>query len=267
MRRALRILAPVVAVMATLVPLTANAAATPHDYSSYVALGDSYATAEGTTSIDPNDSCQRGPASYPRQWSAAHPGTAFTDETCSGAVISDVTNQAAAGLNASTSLVTVQVGGNDVDFVPVMVDCVITPSDSSCENAAANAAAKAQQILPGELGTLYAGIKAEAPSAKVVVVGYPRMYAIGGNCILGLSDAERTALNNAADVLDDTIQQAAANAGFTFLDARTTYSGHEICSAGPVWLNSVNWGDLDASYHPNQAGHDGYEAALVGITG
>ena len=31
------------------------------------------------------------------------------------------------------------------------------------------------------------------------------------------------------------------------------FAGHEICDSGR-WLNSVNWLDLGASYHPNAAG-------------
>ncbi|HTI22923.1 MAG TPA: SGNH/GDSL hydrolase family protein, partial [Kutzneria sp.] len=93
------------------------------------------------------------------------------------------------------------------------------------------------------------------------------MYKIGGNCLFGLSDTKRTALNNAADVLDGLIQTAAANAGFGFVDARTVFAGHEICSGNSVWMTSLQWDKLNESYHPNANGHQGYFGALKAITG
>jgi lysophospholipase L1-like esterase len=263
MRRLALLLVPVLAIL-----LPATAAAAPHAGGRYVALGDSYAVGVGTYTYDnPNDPCRRGPLAYSRLWAAAHPSTTYVEESCSGAEVADVVNQAAAGLTPDTSLVTVQVGGNDVGFVSVLETCILNLPDSTCLNAVNTAISTGRSVLPGSLSSLYAGIRAKAPAAQVVVMGYPRMYKIGGNCLFGLSDTKRSALNNAADVLDGLIQTAAATAGFRFVDARTVFAGHEICSGNPEWLTSLQWDKLNESYHPTANGHRGYFGALTAVTG
>ncbi|MFC0541017.1 SGNH/GDSL hydrolase family protein [Kutzneria chonburiensis] len=262
MRRLALLLVPVIAIL-----LPATAAAAPAATAKYVALGDSYAVGVGTyTYDDPNDACRRGPLAYSRLWAAAHPSTTYVEASCSGAEVADVVNQSAA-LTPDTSLVTVQVGGNDVGFVSTLETCILNLPDSTCINAVNTAISTGRSVLPGGLANLYSGIRAKAPSAQVVVMGYPRMYKIGGNCLFGLSDTKRTALNNAADVLDGIIQTAAANAGFRFVDARTVFAGHEICSGNSVWMTSLQWDKLNESYHPNANGHQGYFGALKAITG
>ncbi|WP_428936087.1 SGNH/GDSL hydrolase family protein [Streptomyces sp. ACT015] len=236
----------------------------------YVALGDSYAVGPGTrTYDDPADVCRRGPLSYPRLWAAQHSAYSFTEASCSGATTAEIRSQQVPLLTADTTLVTVQVGGNDVGFVSVLQNCILTLDDKDCVAGVEAAKAAATGALPGALADTYAAIRQGAPNARVVVVGYPRLYKIGGSCgIFGLSDTERTALNSAADVLDGVLAQQAANAGFTFLDPRTAFDAHSICSGGTTWVTSLEWDKINESYHPNQAGHrDGYLPALNAITG
>ncbi|MFE3602238.1 SGNH/GDSL hydrolase family protein [Streptomyces sp. NPDC059142] len=236
----------------------------------YVALGDSYAVGPGTRSYDdPNDACRRGPLSYPRLWAAQHPSYSFVEASCSGATAAEIKSLQVPRLTADATLVTVQAGGNDVGFVSVLQNCVLTLDDKDCVAGVEAAKAAATGVLPGALADTYAAVRGAAPNAEVVVVGYPRLYKIGGNCgILGLSDTERTALNSAADVLNTVLAQQAANAGFTFLDPRPAFDAHAICSGNPTWVTSLEWDKLNESYHPNQAGHrDGYLPALNAITG
>lgn len=255
------------AVSATVLATPAAAAA-----GKYVALGDSYAVAPGTYTYDDpseNDPCRRGPLTYPRLWAAAHADVAFTEASCSGATTQELIASQVPQLTADTTLVTVQVGGNDVGFVAVLQNCILTLDDQDCLDGVEAAKAAAVGVLPGALGQTYSAIRAGAPSAQVVVVGYPRLYTIGGDCgILGLSDRERTALNSAADTLSDVTGAAAAAAGFTYLDARPVFDPHTLCSGNGEWVTSLEWEKLNESYHPNAAGHrDGYLAALTAITG
>ncbi|CAO0828933.1 Lipase 1 OS=Streptomyces microflavus OX=1919 GN=Smic_13790 PE=4 SV=1 [Streptomyces microflavus] len=103
---------------------------------------------------------------------------------------------------------------------------------------------------------MYNAIKAKAPSARVVVLGYPRFYQLGGSCVAGLSERERTAINGASDYLNAATAKRAADHGFAFGDVRTTFTGHEICS-GNSWLHSVNWLNIGESYPPTAAGQSG----------
>ncbi|CCH31871.1 SGNH/GDSL hydrolase family protein [Actinosynnema sp. NPDC047251] len=231
----------------------------------YVAIGDSYTTAPGTRTYDnPNDACRRGPLTYPRLWAAAHPTTRFVEAACSGATTTEVVSNQIPLLTADTTLVTIQVGGNDVRFVDVLTNCILTIDDKDCLKGVELAKQAAVAYLSPGLAQVYGLVRAKAPAARVIVVGYPRLYKIGGNCgIFGLSDTERAALNSAADTLAAIMAQRAAEAGFTFLDARPIFDSHALCTSGTKWVTSLEWDKINESYHPNAAGHrDGYYAAL-----
>jgi len=110
--------------------------------------------------------------------------------------------------------------------------------------------------LPAKLSGVYRNIRAKAPSARVVVVGYPVFYQLGTVCI-GLSAASRAKLNEGINLLDDTTRSAAAAAGFAFADVRSAFVGHQLCSYGDKWLHALNYVNLTKSYHPTAAGQAG----------
>ncbi|MFJ9623393.1 SGNH/GDSL hydrolase family protein [Streptomyces sp. NPDC101181] len=220
----------------------------------YVALGDSYSSGVGAGSYD-GSSCKRSSRAYPALWAAANSPASFHFTACSGARTDDVTGGQLGPLNASTDLVSVSVGGNDAGFADVMTTCVLQ-SEATCLNRIATARAYVDSTLPGRLDSVYAAIRAKAPAAQVVVLGYPRFYQLSGSCVAGLSERERTAINGASDHLNAATAKRAADHGFTFGDVRTAFTGHEICS-GDSWLHSVNWLNIGESYHPTAAGQSG----------
>ncbi|MEU3954713.1 SGNH/GDSL hydrolase family protein [Streptomyces achromogenes] len=221
----------------------------------YVALGDSYSSGVGADSyISTSGSCKRSTKAYPYLWNAAHSPSSFAFNACSGATTDDVRANQLGSLGSSTSLVSVTAGGNDAGFADVMTTCVLQ-SDSACLSRIDTAKAYVANTLPAKLDTLYNAIRAKAPSARVVVIGYPRFYQLGQSC-LGLSETKRAAINGAADYIDTTIKARATAHNFVFGDVRTTFTGHEICS-GSSWLHSVDWLDIGESYHPTAAGHSG----------
>lgn len=221
----------------------------------YVALGDSYSSGVGAGSyISSSGSCDRSTNAYPYLWNAAHSPSSFSFVACSGATTDDVLANQVSSLSSSTGLVSISIGGNDAGFADVMTTCV-TSSDSTCLARINTAKAYVDSTLPGKLDAVYSAISAKAPSAHVVVIGYPRFYKLGTTCI-GLSDTKRSAINDAADYMDTAIAKAAANHGFTFGDVRTTFTGHEICS-GSSWLHSVDWLNIGDSYHPTADGQSG----------
>jgi lysophospholipase L1-like esterase len=229
----------------------------------YVALGDSYSSGVGAGSyISSSGDCDRSTKAYPYLWQAAHAPASFSFMACSGAKTTDVLNNQLGTLGASTGLVSITIGGNDAGFSDVMTTCVLQ-SDSACLSRIATAKAYVDSTLPGQLDNVYSAIRAKAPSAHVVVLGYPRFYKLGTTC-LGLSETKRSAINGAADYIDAAIAKRAADHGFTFGDVRTAFSGHEICS-GDSWLHSVNWLNIGESYHPTAAGQlGGYLPVLTG---
>ncbi|MFE5853681.1 SGNH/GDSL hydrolase family protein [Streptomyces sp. NPDC056500] len=222
----------------------------------YVALGDSYSSGVGAGSYDSaSGACKRSAKAYPRLWAAAHSPSSFSFTACSGALTSDVTANQLAPLNASTDLVSISVGGNDAGFADTMTTCVLQ-SEASCVNRVNQARAYIDNTLPARLNSVYSAIRAKAPSARVVVLGYPRFYKLNGSCVVGLSEGERAAINGAADHLNTAIAKRAADHGYAFGDVVPAFTGHEICS-GASWLHSVNLLNLTDSYHPTAAGQSG----------
>ncbi|HET9143841.1 SGNH/GDSL hydrolase family protein [Actinophytocola sp.] len=232
----------------------------------YVALGDSYSSGTGAGSYT-GGACKRSANAYPQRWANAMAPSAFAFAACSGARTSDVLNGQIGSVTADTALVTISIGGNDAGFADVMITCN-TSSDSTCVSRNNTAQNYARDTLPGLLDNVYGAIRSRAPSAQVVVVGYPRMYQLGNGCVLGLSGTKRAAINASADVLAQVTAGRAAAFGFRFLDGRSAFAGHEICGSRPFWLHSVNLGALDESYHPTATGQgSGYYPALRAITG
>jgi lysophospholipase L1-like esterase len=243
---------------ALLLPGSAAAAA-PVDYA---ALGDSYSSGVGAPPYLAGG-CTRSNTSYAAQWAATHQVTSFAFAACGGATTDDVRASQLGSLNASTDLVTITIGGNDVGFADAVISCTFG-SDSACERTVSQGSTSATTVLPGKLDATYAAIRSRAPSARVVVLGYPRLVAPNGSC---LSARKRTALNNGADVLSGVIAGRAAAAGFTYVDARPAFATHGACGSSP-WINRFSLLRLVESYHPNAAGYtQGYLALLNGVTG
>ncbi|MFG2588571.1 SGNH/GDSL hydrolase family protein [Streptomyces sp. NPDC048438] len=222
----------------------------------YVALGDSYSSGVGAGAYDSaSGDCKRSTRAYPVLWKAANNPASFAFTACSGARTGDVTAAQLGPLTSATDLVSISIGGNDAGFADVMTTCVLQ-SEATCLSRIATARAYVDSTLPGKLDSVYAAISAKAPAAHVVVLGYPRFYKLGGGCIAGLSEKERSAINGAADYLNAATAKRAADHGFTFGDVTSTFTGHEICS-GSAWLHSVNWLNIGESYHPTAAGQSG----------
>jgi hypothetical protein len=221
----------------------------------FAALGDSYASGLGAGAYDSaSGDCRRSPNAYPALWATAHHAASFTFAACAGASTTDVVNKQLHGLGPATSLVSITAGGNDAGFADVMSTCVLHSQDS-CLQRVAQARTYVDKTLPGRLDAAYAAIRAKAPRARVVVVGYPRFYKVPGDCLLGIGDTSRKAIDSAADDLDGVIAKRAADHGFAYADVRRAFTGHELCSGSP-WLHSLSL-PLEESYHPTATGQRG----------
>ncbi|MFG2123573.1 SGNH/GDSL hydrolase family protein [Streptomyces sp. NPDC048710] len=245
-------------------PAAPSAEAMHSEALDYVALGDSYSAGVGAGSYFTSASdCLRSGRAYPVLWAAAHAPSSFSFTACNGAGTSDVMSSQLGPLSTRTDLVSITVGGSDSGFSGVMAACVL-PGTKACLSAVAKARTFMDGTLPGNLDRLYSAIRGKAPAAHVVVLGYPHLYQPHGTCSGGLTDTERSALNEAVDQLNRVTAKRAVAHGFTFADPRAAFAGHEICSATP-WLHSVDWLDLTESYHPTAPGQSqGYLPLLSG---
>jgi lysophospholipase L1-like esterase len=225
----------------------------------YVALGDSYASGYGAGGTELNSTCKTNTNAYPELYAKAT-GATLDFQACSGAKIETVLDDQLETLSASTNLVSVTVGGNDTGFADVMDTCV-RKSEAECRKKVTEGEDIARNTLPGALDNLYSTIKSKAPKARVVALGYPHIYKLGGSCLFAPSDTSRGYVNEGADVLAGVIKDAAARAGFTYVDVRDSFAGHEVCS-GNDWIHGVELGDINMSFHPNQAGQQAYLSKL-----
>jgi lysophospholipase L1-like esterase len=225
----------------------------------YVALGDSYAAGVGG---GPRvDECWRAVDGYPVTVARAL-GLDVAYNACIGATIEHVRDEQLADLGPDTRLVTLTVGGNDVDFVPVVVKAA-EPWWLGDSDEVIDAALKAlRDVLPGRVSALFEDVRAAAPSARVVVTDYPRLFnGTDCNAATFFSEHEMERLNAAADELSDTLRRAAGDTGCEFVEVLPSFVGHGVCDA-TEWLNGVAW-PLEGSYHPNHLGHARYARAVV----
>jgi lysophospholipase L1-like esterase len=235
----------------------AQAAAPP-----YVALGDSYSSGVGTRSyIDDGTSCQRSTYAYPSLL-AVQKGYALNFRACSGAKIPDVTNNQLGALSSATRYVSISVGGNDAGFADVLTECATPWWAGDCNGAIDDARAFINNTLPGRLSTLYASIRSKAPNARVVVVGYPRIFN-GEDCnaFTWFSPDEESRLNSTADLLNSKLSAAASARGFGFANPTSRFIGHAVCD-DVEWLNGLS-NPVSESYHPNRSGHSAGYAPTV----
>ena len=210
------------------------------------------APAPGTTSTT-GLSCQRSTSAYPSLIAAAR-GYSLNFRACSGAKVADVTNTQLSALTASTNYVSISVGGNDAGFADVLTECATPWWAGDCDGAIDQAQAFINNTLPGRLSTLYASIRTKAPNAKVVVVGYPRIF-MGEDCNAGtwFSPEEMTRLNQTADLLNSRTSGQASAKGFSFANPTSRFIGHAVCD-DPEWINGLS-NPISESYHPNKPGH------------
>ncbi|MGH3883959.1 MAG: SGNH/GDSL hydrolase family protein [Pseudonocardiaceae bacterium] len=237
----------------------------------YVALGDSYSSGVGTGVYDgASGDCFRSPLSYPPLWAGENQPASFGFVACSGARTDDVLANQIPALQTSTDLVTITIGGNDAEFGTVLRTCTAAQSDSTCFAAVDAAEAFSRTVLPGRLARTYEAIRRDAPDARVIVLGYPRLFDLTPSCADPLVPnlARRQRLNDGADVLNTVIQKAVSqHPGFSFTDVRGRFDGHGVCSADP-WINGPSVPTVVGPYHPNQTGYrEGYLDALDAATG
>ena len=241
--------------------LTATLAASPTQAANddYVALGDSFSAGTGTRASV--DDCYRSPYGYPALLAGGQ-GLTLDYQACSGATTADVHASQLGTLSPQTAYVTMTIGGNDIGFADVITECALPGWLSSCGRHIDQARSIMHHQLPQRLDTLYGEIRDRAPSAHVVVAGYPYLF-MGKDCNLAtfFSRSEQAELNQGTAELDGLISDRVAEIGFTYVDVRDEFLGHAVCD-DPEWINGLSWPIVE-SYHPNREGNVGYADALA----
>ncbi|MEU5053626.1 SGNH/GDSL hydrolase family protein [Streptomyces sp. NPDC021096] len=277
-RLALSALGTVAALTAgVMTPAAATAAESrPRAAERYVALGDSFTSGPGIPrQLDTR--CGRSSANYPSLVRTELAYSGFTDVSCGGAKTEDMWKRQGATGNApqldalgkDTTLVTVGIGGNDIDFSEIIGRCINpvgeVPRDNPCQryftrNGTDELDRRINETAPKVAAVLKA-VHDRAPHARVAVVGYP---AILGDDIEGcrksmlIADGDVPYLRGTLRRLNAMLRVQATARGDLYVNTNATTFGHDACQ--PFEKRYVEglftrpWTRPALPFHPNAAG-------------
>lgn len=250
----------------------------------YVALGDSYSSGEGAYTGPSGGAesgaqrCHRSPRAYYTAVAGTFRFAGGVDQlACAGATVAGVRGgqyglpSQLNGLKPGTSLVTISVGGNDAGFSDVLTNCIVkVPWSADCRGQNSAVTARLPGIQRNVTGLLNE-INRRSPAARIILVGYPRLFPASPTATedtIGATDqrwlnavARRldTHLRAAARAVDARIDRANGAGTAEYVNAYDAFTGHEIGTTTP-YLNGL---DVDVrhlkarpkSFHPNPTGY------------
>lgn len=237
----------------------------------YVALGDSAASAPLVPLPDLSlPGCFRSTSNYPKL-TAARLGVPITDVTCSGADTKDMFSPQETDLGTNppqldaltpdTTLVTLQIGGNDAGLVGLAESCMnILPGGDSCyeENTAGGRDIYGERVaaVRPKVDAVLAEIHRRAPAARVFVVGYTT-YLRPNGCypLVPVYAKDANYIQAKIDQLNSVLAAASAAGGASYVDIRTPGIGKDVCALPVVrWVEPFIPANLAAPLHPNLTG-------------
>ena len=191
-------------------------------------------------------------------------------------------------INSNTSLVTMTTGGDDARFVPVLSACTLqqinpNPLASDCSSGYTFSgdpkpinAYEPQVIadLQVHLKQVFRTVATDAPHAKIIVLGYPNLYA-GDTGALGCFPIGPTlagTFNSWGDDLRASSEKAVQWAvgqgiNITFINDDPEFVNHRVCDT-VNWINGVTAPTLNppavggGSFHPNPAGQQEFATVI-----
>jgi hypothetical protein len=268
--------------LAGAVSQAANAGAKPR----YVALGDSYASGNGSGGSVTGGACLRNSDAYPEVWASHHRAYSLDFQACSGASIATVIGTQLKAVTARTALITVTVGGDDKGYFDSIIErCIVDNAlgaNNKCQSLIEHDKQSVQQVLGGPAGRYehlfstighierdFAKTALGSRPARLVVLDYPQPFSGSGKC--GPWDAAtQRYLNGFANTLDTAMRQGLVAARLsiptTFVDVRPAFSGHGICGHIP-WIGGLKYdaNGFRDSYHPNERGEQAYARLLTQV--
>lgn len=229
---------------------------------SYVALGSSNAAGLGAGPIV-DAACGRGEASYPRQVAEAL-DLELIDATCSGATINNVVDTPQAtgdtemppqieAVPPDAALITVTVGGNDVDYIGTAMECA-----GGCPPERIDDPAERDQTfaaLTAELVDMLEQVAVRAPGAEIVLVGHPVVIEDPAEPCPPLLAADTDFLQDRGERLQESFIEATQQSEIQFVDAYGPFAGHGSCrQAQQRWIEGADPQPGTFPWHPNEAG-------------
>ena len=254
---------------------------TPGDGPSYVAMGDSAASAPLVPPQAQPAGCLKSTNDYPSVFASRIGAASFADVTCSGARTEDLVSRAQPtrtgqvppqldAVTADTQLVTVTIGGNDVDLPRIAMTCRrstldLPPCSSDLVVDGVDRISQAIDSEADQWAALVGAIRSKAPEARVILVGYGT-YVRPQGCFPAqpINPVDAAYFQSKLDELDGRLRQVAAQQGVEFFDTRPMSVGHDICAAPQDrFVEGFAPERPAAPLHPNGAGAAAFGSALA----
>jgi lysophospholipase L1-like esterase len=237
-------------------------------------MGSSYAAGAGIGPIvsDSPKRCGRTQNNYAHLL-AARMGLDLVDVSCGGATTAHILGPWSElppqkdAVTPDTRLVTVTIGGNDLNYVRNLMTgtCgrtpgMMPPAGRACPPVVWPVASD-YQALEQHLRQIAQEVRRRAPQARLVFVDYVRIVPDAGGCAdVPLDEAQMAAARETFRRMAEVTKKAASAEGALLLPAGQLSKGHEACSSNP-------WGSGDpgkpTKWHPTAAGHEAIAKALA----
>lgn len=268
-------------ILMALFALAFTGLATSAGAASYVSLGDSYVAGPFIPNPVLPLGCLKSDHNYPRL-AAASIGP-LKDPSCSGAKTTHMTNPQNVdpdgpnppqfnSLAASTEVVSVTIGGNDIGFSEIAQSCItFNPFSSPCRDKY-NSGGKdqiAERIVATapKVAAVLQGIHSRSPQARVYLVNYPAIFPeTGSGCWpqMPISFSDAPYLRAKQKELNAMLATQAAGNGATLVNWYSASIGHDACKSSSVrWVEPLVPNNPAAPIHPNLHGMEGGAAVLV----
>jgi len=255
----------------------------------YVALGDSFTAAPLTGGLGKPARCLRSVQDYPSLVATAlGRSVSLVNASCYGATTGDLSHAQHSGgqsnaaqvsaLSAADRLVTVQIGGDDIGFGKIAATCgalsLTDPDGNPCQRhyskGGPDQLARAVTQAAPPVASALAAIRARAPRARILVVGYPDILPVRGHGCwpeVTIARGDLPYLRGVETRLNAMLAAAARRAGDTFVDTYTPSIGHDACThGGTKWVEGLIPTSAAVPMHPNALGEQAMareiEAAL-----
>ena len=232
----------------------------------YVAMGSSFAAGPGILPAESGSpsGCARSAGNY-ANLTAEYLGADLTDASCSGATTATGLTDSQDGqapqvdaVGSGTQLVTVTIGGNDIDYLGSLdtYSCQ-DEGGSNCGTVDTGSISSALGGLTQSLENVATAIRSRAPQARILFVNYFTILPGSGTCAgIPLTAGQIAFEQSLASSLAQDTAAAASATGSTLVDLATASSQHNACSAQP-WVNTYDVASGLTPYHPNAAGMAG----------
>jgi len=172
-------------------------------------------------------------------------------------------------------LVTISVGGNDIGYSSLLVTCATAPADCQRPEFLAKVA-RSTATLGSKLTPLYREIRAAAPNARIIVMGYPSFFPEQPKTLWSVSTPfgdvrvgvtlQRT-VNRVISGLNAQLAASAAASGSGAEVLVPRFTGHDLTAPrSERWINGVvlvNGSPSPDSLHPSAAGYQALARQLT----